>query len=279
MKKLLSLILSAALMLGSVFALTSCGGDDKIIVNTNAFFAPFEYYDGENIVGVDVDIMAKVGKKLGKDVVFENTDFNVIIDNVSSGKLYDCGAAGITITEKRAEKVDFSVPYYTSVQYVIFKATDSITTKTVNGTEYIVWEALAGKKIGTQLDTTGYIYADGEVSENGVLFNTNATHTGYESAQIASDDIGLGCDVVIVDELPAQYITSKNSSLKCLPLYYSGETDADDAPVVEQYAICVTKGNTDLLNAINEVLNELLVKDADGVTEIEKLVMNHMGMN
>ena len=84
--------------------------------------------------------------------------------------------------------------------------------------------------------------------------------------------------MVIIDELPAQYITSKNTALKCVPLYYAGETDADDAPVEEQYAICVTKGNEELLNAINEVLETLLVKDANGLTEIEKMVMKHMGM-
>ena len=85
-------------------------------------------------------------------------------------------------------------------------------------------------------------------------------------------------DAVIIDELPAKYIVSKNSGYKCLPLYYSGETDAEDAPVEEQYAICVTKGNEELLKAINEVLTEMLVKDADGKTQIEKLVMKHMGL-
>ncbi len=286
MKKIVSLILALALTCGALFALNSCG-DDKIMVDTNAFFAPFEYYDGEKIVGVDVEIMAKVGEKLGKEVVFENTDFNVIIDNVASGDLYDCGAAGITITDARKEKVDFSKPYYTSVQYVIFKSTDTIATKTsADNTEYIVWEALAGKKIGTQLDTTGWIYTDGEINAqesndygyNGVLYNTNTTHTGYDSAQLAADDIGIDCDVVIVDQLPAEYITGKNAGLKCLPLYYSGDTDAEDAPVVEEYAICVTKGNTELLNAINSVLDELLAEDAQGVSGIEKLVKKHMGL-
>ena len=85
-------------------------------------------------------------------------------------------------------------------------------------------------------------------------------------------------DVVIIDELPAEFITSKNSGLKALPLYYAGATDAEDAPVEEQYAICVTKGNTELLNAINEVLEALLVKDENGQTEVEKLVMKHMGL-
>ena len=101
----------------------------------------------------------------------------------------------------------------------------------------------------------------------------------FDNAQLAADAIGKSVDVVIIDELPAEFIVSKNSGLKCLPLYYSGETDADDAPVEEQYAICVTKGNTELLDAINEVLTEMMQEDADGVSEIEKLVMKHMGMS
>ena len=74
------------------------------------------------------------------------------------------------------------------------------------------------------------------------------------------------------------YIVNNYSQYKCVPLYYAGETDADDAPVEEQYAICVTKGNTELLTAINEVLEELLVEDENGVTAVEKMVMKHMGM-
>ena len=276
MKKLLVFVLTLALALTSVLGLASCGSD-QIIVNTNAFFAPFEYYSGSEIVGVDVEIMQRVGQKLGKEVVFENTDFATIIDNVSSGELYDCGAAGITITPERAEKVAFSIPYYTSVQYVIFKADNTaIQTKAYNGTEYIVWEALVGKRIGTQLDTTGWIYTDAEV--NGGVIDGAATHKAYDNAQLAADDIGIDIDVVIIDELPAEFIVSKNAGLKCLPLYYSGETDAEDAPVEEQYAICVNKENTELLAAINEVLTEMLKEDADGVNEIEKLVMKHMGM-
>ena len=285
MKKIVSLLLAMVLVLGC-FALTSCG-QDEIIVNTNAFFAPFEYYDGTEIKGVDVDIMNMVGEKLGKKVVFTNTEFSAIIDNVAAGKVCDAGAAGITITDIRKEKVDFSTPYYTSVQYVIFAADDaSIKTKTVNGVEYIVWEALAGKTIGTQMDTTGWIYVDeiNATKENdygylGVLYGKGAEHKPFDNAQLAADGIKSNIvDAVVIDELPAEFIVSKNSGLKALPLYYAGETDAEDAPVEEQYAICVTKGNTELLTAINEVLDTLLVKDENGVTEIEKLVMKHMGL-
>lgn len=287
MKKIVSLALVAVMLLGA-FALASCGNSNAIIVQTNAYFAPFEYLDGSDIVGVDVEIMAKVGEKLGKEIVFKNVEFSVIIDNVGAGKVCDAGAAGITITDSRKEKVDFSTPYYTSVQYVIFSDAAGIETKTVDGVEYIVWEALAGKTIGTQTDTTGWIYTDGEINateedENygydGVLYGTNTTMKSYDSAQLAADAINKQVDVVIIDELPAQYIVSKNSGLKCLPLYYSGADGEADAPVEEEYAICVTKGSTELLEAINEVLAEMLVEDENGETEIEKLVMKHMGLD
>ena len=287
MKKIIALMLCLLMLAGTIGMFASCG-KEQIIVNTNAYFAPFEYYDGTEIVGVDVEIMNKVGEKLGKEIVFENTEFAAIIDNVKAGEVCDAGAAGITITDERKEKVDFSIPYYTSVQYVIFDKDDErVVTKNVNGVEYIVWEALAGMAIGTQTDTTGWIYTDGEINAqesndygyDGVLYGTNTTLANFDNAQLAADAIGKSVDVVIIDELPANYIVNNYSKFKCVPLYYSGETDAEDAPVEEQYAICVTKGNTELLNAINEVLEEMLVKDANGKTEIEKLVMKHMGLD
>ena len=280
MKKIIALILAVAMMATMAVVFTSCAKDEEIIVQTNAFFAPFEYYEGENIVGVDVEIMNLVGEKMGKKVTFKNVEFSAIIDNVKEGKVCDAGAAGITITDERKEKVDFSVPYYTSVQYVIFPTNSDIAKRGTGDNQYIVWEALAGKTIGVQTDTTGWIYTDGEIyaqesndyGYDGVLYGTNTELKTFDNAQLAADGIGSNIvDFVIIDELPAEYIVSKNSGLSCLPLYYSGETEADDAPVEEQYAICVTKGNTELLNAINEVLNDLIAKG-----EIEKMVMAHM---
>jgi polar amino acid transport system substrate-binding protein len=279
MKKILALVLALVMMATMALAFTSCGGDE-IIVQTNAFFAPFEYYEGEEIVGVDVEIMNLVGEKLGKKITFKNVEFSAIIDNVKEGKVCDAGAAGITITDERKEKVDFSTPYYTSVQYVIFAADSDIAKRGAEGSQYIVWEAMAGKTIGVQTDTTGWIYTDGEIyatadndyGYDGVLYGTNTELKTFDNAQLAADGIASNIvDYVIIDELPAEYIVSKNSGLACLPLYYAGATEAEDAPVEEQYAICVTKGNTELLDAINAVLADL-IKDG----KVEEMVMNHM---
>ena len=279
MKKFIKALLACVIASLSIFSFTACSAN-TIYVDTNAYFAPFEYYEGKNIVGVDVDIMNKVGEKLGKKVKFVNTDFDVIIDNVASGKKFDCGAAGITITDARKEKVDFSNPYYTSVQYVILKADASIPTQTANdGTTCVYWSDLAGKKIGVQRDTTGHIYVNLEIegeeavdpADNyvGAIQNTNASCIPYDNAQVAVDAMNSNrCDVVVVDQLPAQYICNKNSQYKCYALYYDAATATE-----EQYAIAVTKGNTELLTAINEVLAEL------GEDGILALVQQHLGLN
>ncbi|MBQ7375117.1 MAG: transporter substrate-binding domain-containing protein [Clostridia bacterium] len=283
MKKTLSVILTVIMILTMAVGLTSCGGDDKIYVQTNAYFAPFEYYDGSDIVGVDVEIMEMVGEKMGKEIVWQDGNFEIIIDTVAEGKLADCGAAGLTITPQRADKVDFSIPYYTSIQYVILPADSDVETKTAeDGTTYVVWEALEGKVIATQTDTTGWIYADGEIDcEGGVLYGTEGTkHEAVDSANVAAEALGTTIDIIIVDQLPAQYIVENSGKgFVCFPLYYSGDDGEADEPVIEHYAIAVTKGNDDLLNAINEVLAELLVEDENGQTEIEKMVMSHMGMD
>jgi polar amino acid transport system substrate-binding protein len=284
MKKILAIALAAIMLLGTMVCFASCG-NDAIIVHTNAFFAPFEYYDGTEIKGVDVDIMALVGEKMNREVEFVNVEFSAIIDNVKEGEVCDCGAAGITVTDERKEKVDFSIPYYTSVQYVIWAADDD-TVLTEDG-KYILWDSLAGKKIGTQTDTTGWIYADGEINAtadndygyDGVLYGTKTELATFDNAQLAADAIKANqIDVVIIDELPAKYITEKNSGFKCLPLYYDGGEDGEDSPTEEQYAICVTKGNDELLEAINEVLTELMKKDDSGKSEIDRMLMKHMGL-
>ncbi len=268
MKKFLRTMLAGVLALTSLFAFGACNEPKAIYVDTNAFFAPFEYYNGTKIVGVDVDIMNKVGEKLGREVVFENTDFDVIIDNVASGKMYDCGAAGITITPSREEQVAFSNPYYTSVQYVIYPTSKPFAERTAtDGTACIFWSDLMDLKIGVQRDTTGDIYV-GDEMDGGVLDGTTGALTSYDSAQLAVNDIGLGIDVVVVDELPAQYICDKNANYACKALYYDADTATE-----EQYAICVTKGNDELLKAINEVLAEL------GESGIKTLVSKHLGLN
>lgn len=290
MKKILAALLTVATVITCAFAFTACdkkGGDDTIVCYTNAFFAPFEYYGGASgteIVGVDIDIMNKVGEKLGKKVVYENKDFATLIDYVQEGKLCDCAAAGFTITDSRKEKVNFSVEYYTSVQYVIVKKGTLTTNTTSDGKQCLFWSQLAGKKIGVQLDTTGNIYVAGEISgwdaenptaEDGQLVGTGAECVALDDAQLAFANLKSGkIDCVVVDELPAKYLIKNSSDYEAYPLYYDAETATE-----EKYGIAVNKNNTQLLEAINSVLNELLstVNEA-GENGIEQLVKKHFGI-
>jgi polar amino acid transport system substrate-binding protein len=285
MKKIIALLLAVMMALGCL-ALSGCGGDE-IIVQTNAFFAPFEYYDGDKIVGVDVDIMALVGEKLGKDVVFNNVEFKTIIDNVADGKLCDCGAAGITITDARKEKVDFSSPYFTSIQYVIYPAGALEIAGNDGGVDYVLWDQLSGKKIGVQQDTTGDIYVSDEIAAteadedygwNGALNGSGAEVVRFSNGQLAVDAMSAKqVDVVVLDKLPAGYIVGKNTGLSAAALYYDGGDEAD-YPTEEQYAIAVTKGNTELLDAINAVLADLMKPDANGETKLDAMVKQHYGL-
>lgn len=243
------------------------------IVETNAFFAPFEFYEGREIKGVDVDIIHKVAERMNKKIDIKDVEFDVIIDNVEAGKIADAGAAGLTITPARSEKVNFSIPYYTSVQYVIFAKDAAPAIR--DG--HIVWNALAGAKLGSQTGGTGYLFASDE-AESGVLANTNTEVKGFDSHQLAADAISAHIvDYAIADELPAKMIVAKNPNLGALPLYYMGATVAEDYPAEESYAIAVNKEKTELLEAFNEVLAEMLTKDPEGKSEIDRLVLKYMG--
>ena len=274
MKKFFSLILSWLF----VFSLASCNKEETLIVYTEAGFAPFEYVDGNSIVGVDVDIMNKVGEKLGKKVVFKNVSFDIIVDTVAQGKATNVGAAGLSITDERLEKVNFSQVYYQANLYVIYNKNSGVTTSTMtDGNTGVYWSSLqTNKGIGVQGGTTADFFLSDEIVEGGSLEGTKKTD--FQELGVAVSAIGNTIDFVIIDELPAKQLCKGNSNLACLPLYYEGAEGKPDEPSFDQYAICVTKGQDELLNAINEVLTELLVKDENGVTGVQKLVNKHLGL-
>lgn len=281
MKKFLTVCLAAGTLAASALGFSACSGN-TLVVYTEAGFPPFEYLSDGQIVGVDVDIMNQVGERLGRDVRFENVNFDYIVDAVSQGNLTNVGAAGLSITEERKEKVDFSIPYYTASLYVIYKADGTmapeISESTAENGEVIYWDSLAGMNIGVQGGTTADIFLKGEI-ESGVLTGTNTERTTNPSLSVAVNDIGLNLNAVIIDELPAQTLVANNEGLACLPLYYRGETVEEDEAAVDEYAIAVTPGQDELLATINEVLRELIDDvDADGNNGIDRLVMQHLDL-
>ena len=247
MKKFLSIML-AALMLVSAFCFVGCGKDDnKLTVYTEAGFAPYEFiYNGE-VVGVDIEIVKAVAAELGKELVVKDVAFDTICTAVSSGKA-DIGAAGITIRADRAEQVDFSIPYSSTEQYVIVKTSDT-TTKSLDD--------LKDKKIGIQQGTTSDMLVDGLIKD-GTL--GSATITPYTSPAVAAASIDK-LDAVVTDKLTAQLIVANSDTLKAFPLV---KADGTPAAEVEEYGIAVTKGNKELLDAVNKVLEKLM---ADGTID------------
>ena len=118
MKKKLALILSLSLVL---VMLTGCGQSGKTLtMATNAEFPPYEYHDGTEIVGIDVEIAQAIADKLGMELKIENMEFDSIIGAIQAGKV-DVGVAGMTVTEDRKKNVDFSDTYYTGRQVIIVK--------------------------------------------------------------------------------------------------------------------------------------------------------------
>lgn len=266
------LLVTIGMGLSVHFSISGERGADYV-VETNVPFAPFEFYENREIVGVDIEIVNRVAERMNKTIQVKNVEFDVIIDNVEAGRIADAGAAGLTITPAREEKVNFTVPYYDSVQYVIFDRNMPPTLRD----DHVVWEALAGHTLGSQIGSTGYLFIDDEI-KNGVLAGTDTRLKGIDSHQLAADAIKAHLiDYAVADELVAKFIVEKNPEFGALPLYYSGATREEDYPVEESYAIAVNKDKTELLEAFNEVLGEMLTENDAGESEIDRLVLKYMG--
>lgn len=224
----------------------SSASDGELIVGTNAEFPPFEYVgDDGNPDGFDIALINAVGEKIGKKVTVENMEFDSLIASI--GNKIDCAIAGMTITDERKQTVDFSDPYYEAVQYVLVPAGSDIKTA----------DDLKNKKIGVQLGTTGDF--DAEDIEG-------ATPSQYDKAVDAVNDLVNGrVDCVIIDKNPALVFQSKFSD----KLTALDGSDFGFEP--EEYAIAVPKGDTQLLDSINQALKDL---KADGT--FDKLVQQYI---
>ena len=211
------------------------GGDAKaadsvLVMATNAEFPPYEYHDGGDIVGIDVEIASAIAEKLGMILEIEDIAFDSIIPELESGKA-DIGVAGMTVDEDRLKNVDFSDPYTTASQVIIVKEGSDITGP----------DDLAGKYIGVQLGTTGDLYASDYEAEGSTIERYNK---GFEAVQAMLQD---KIDAVVIDMEPAKVFVSQNEGIKIL----------DEALTVEEYAIAIKKGNTELLEKVNKALAEL----------------------
>lgn len=231
-------------MIFLILFLGGCGkDDDKLVMVTEAGFAPYEYYENGEIVGVDIDIAKEIAKYLGKELVIKDVAFDSIINEVKTGKA-DFGAAGISYNEERAKQVDFTINYSTSKQIVVVKE-DNIKIN-INDLDNL--------KIAVQLGSVGDTY----VTKN----YPNAEIVRQKKYLAAIQDLLKNkVDCVVMDELPAKEILKNNAGLKILNQELFSDT----------YGMVVKKGNKELLDAINKVLEDLV---AEG--KINEFIINHL---
>ena len=266
MKKIIAIIMALTMVCALALVFTSCT-DNKAPVNeensteadaatsmtategvlvmaTNAAFPPYEFVEGGEYAGIDVEIAEKIAEKLGMTLEIKDVDFGAIIGGVQSGK-FDMGMAGMTVTDERLESVNFSTTYATGIQVVIVAEDSDIKSL----------DDLKGDgsmKFGVQQDTTGDIYAS-DTAENGGYGEENVIR--YKTGADAVQALKSGkVQAVIIDNEPAKSFVAANEGLKIL--------DAEWA--VEDYAIAIAKENTALLTAVNGALAAL---EADGTID------------
>lgn len=233
------------LLLFSLCLLTGCEREkEKLILVTEAGFAPYEYYSNGEVVGVDIDIAMEIAKYLDKDLVIKDVAFDSIISEVKTGKS-DIGAAGISFTEERQKEVNFTISYAESKQVIIVNSGSDI--KNANN--------LAGKKVAVQLGSV----ADDDLTTNYPQVNIIREKKFLAAIQDLKDN---KVDAVVMDELPALRLINDEMIILEEPL------------LTDSYGMVVSKDNEELLNACNNVIKEL--KDNG---KIDDYLLYHLGVN
>lgn len=223
--------------------------EGKLIVGTEAGFAPYEYLSGDQVVGVDMDIAKAIADKMGLELEIQNMDFDGALAAVQQGKV-DMVAAGVSVDPERSKVMDFSDNYVDSTEVVVVNAASPALSEPTG-------EALKDKTVGVQ---------QGNIAD---LWVSNTDNTApkevvrYTKFAQAAEDLKNGkIDCIVMDELPAkELVESSGGALAVLE---------GDPLFVDQYAIAVQKGNSDLQAAINVVIQEL--KESG---ELDQIIASH----
>lgn len=235
MKKFLGIVTSILM----VMMLAACGSNkNELVMATNAEFPPYEYHEGDAIVGIDVEICKAIAEEMGKTLVIEDMQFDSVITSVQTGKA-DLGAAGLTVTEDRLKNINFSESYATAAQVIIVPTGSDIASP----------DDLEGKRIGVQLGTTGDIYAEDIADATIERYNK-----GFEAVQALLQG---KIDAVIIDNEPAKVYVEQNPDTLIV---------VDEAFTYEEYAIAISKENTQLLDDVNAAIKKL--KESGKLDEI-----------
>ena len=209
----------------------------KLTMATNAAFPPYEMTtDAGAFEGIDIDTAQAIADKLGLELQIDDMDFDAALLSVQQGKA-DIAMAGVTVTDERKNVMDFSDSYATGIQSIIVPEGSDIASP----------DDLAGKMIGTQRGTTGYIYCSDDFGDDAVV--------AYDDGLTAVQALNNGqVDAVVIDNAPAKEFVAANPGLVLLETSYAEE----------DYAIGMAKGNTALEDAVNAALEEL---KADGTLQ------------
>lgn len=244
MRKRFISIMVVAISIATLF--TGCKKDNTLIVGTEAGFAPYEYMQGDKVVGIDMDIAQAIADSMGKKLVIKNMAFDSALVAVQKGKV-DFVAAGVSVDADRQKVMDFSINYVNSTEVVVInKDIAAVSAATDDG--------LAGKVVGVQTGNRADSYvADLKVKEE----------KRYTKFAQAAEDLKNGkIDCIVMDQYPAQDLVKANPELSVL----------DGTLFQDQYAIAVKKGNKEMLDQINKVIQDLI--DSGKIAEF---TANHTG--
>lgn len=211
------------------------GGKQKVLVGTEATFAPFESMnDKGEIVGIDVDILNAIAEEMDLDIEIKNVGWEPVFQQIKNSEL-DLGASGITITDERKQTYDFTSPYYEATQLIVVKEDSAVASL----------EELKDQKIAVQINTTGHIAAkdlQGETSSKIRAFEN--LPTAIQEVINGGAEAAIGDNAVVLEYLK----NNPNAKLKTI------ESDEFEK---EYYGFMVKKGNSELLEIINNGIDKI----------------------
>ena len=253
-KKVAGILLAGAMMI----SMAACGGkeegakSEKLIVGTEAGFAPYEYMKGNEVVGIDMDIAKAIADEMGKELEIKNMDFDGALAAVQSGKV-DFVAAGVSISPEREEAMDFSNEYVNSTEVIVVNKENPAVTP---AGEELAGSDLDGKVVAVQQGNIADIWVSNKDN-----CNPKEVKRYTKFAQAAEDLKNGKIDCIVMDQYPAEELVAANDTL----------TTLDGTLFEDKYAIAVKKGNKELLDEINKVIDKLVEEG-----KIEEFTANHV---
>lgn len=253
-KKVAGILLAGTMMI----SMAACGGkeegakSEKLIVGTEAGFAPYEYMKGNEVVGIDMDIAKAIADEMGKELEIKNMDFDGALAAVQSGKV-DFVAAGVSISPEREEAMDFSNEYVNSTEVIVVNKENPAVTP---AGEELAGSDLDGKVVGVQQGNIADIWVSNKDN-----CNPKEVKRYTKFAQAAEDLKNGKIDCIVMDQYPAEELVAANDTL----------TTLDGTLFEDKYAIAVKKGNKELLDEINKVIDKLVEEG-----KIEEFTANHV---